>query len=79
MSRRRAITGSEDLIGRLLTNSMVGLVLLFLTNLFLSDDIPINLVTLFICAIDVVGGLDPHPDPPPSRGSILGSRADEYT
>lgn len=56
MSRRRAITGSEDLIGRLLTNSMVGLVLLFLTNLFLSDDIPINLVTRFICAIGVVGG-----------------------
>jgi predicted acyl esterase len=25
------------------------------------------------------GGLDPHPDLPPSWGSILGSRADEYT
>jgi hypothetical protein len=56
MSRRRAITGSENLIGRLITNSIVGLVLLFLTNLFLLDDIPINLVTLIICAIGGVGG-----------------------
>ena len=56
MSRRREITGSENLIGRLITNSIVGLVLLFLTNLFLSDEIPINLVTLIICAIGGVGG-----------------------
>ena len=42
--------------GRLITNSIVGLVLLFLTNLLLSDDIPINLVTLIICPIGGVGG-----------------------
>ena len=39
------------LIGRLIVNAILGLVLLFLTNLFLSDEIPLNLLTAVICAI----------------------------
>ena len=40
----------------LIGNSIVGLILLFLTNLFLADDIPINILTVLICAIlGVVG------------------------
>jgi pro-sigmaK processing inhibitor BofA len=40
----------------LLANTIVGLILLFLTNLFLADDIPINILTVVICAIlGVVG------------------------
>ncbi len=35
----------------LIGNTMVGLVLLFLTNLFLADDLPINITTVIICAI----------------------------
>jgi len=31
-------------------------ILLFLTNLFLEDDIPINLITILICAIGGVVG-----------------------
>ena len=44
------------LIGRLIANAIVGLILLFLTNLFLSDDLPINLLTVVICAIGGVAG-----------------------
>ena len=44
------------LIGRLIANTLVGLVLLFLTNLFLSDEVPINLLTVVICAIGGVVG-----------------------
>jgi hypothetical protein len=44
------------LIGRLITNTIVGLVLLFLTNLFLSDEVPLNLLTIVICAIGGVVG-----------------------
>jgi hypothetical protein len=40
----------------LAVNAIVGLILLFLTNLFLEDDIPINLLTLLICAIGGVVG-----------------------
>ena len=39
------------LIGRLIANTIVGLVLLFVTNLFLSDEVPLNLLTIIICAI----------------------------
>jgi len=40
----------------LIGNTIVGLILLFLTNLFLADDIPINILTVLICAIlGVVG------------------------
>ena len=51
MSRRRPITGPENLISRPPTNSMVGPVLRFSTNHFSADDIPINLLILIVCAI----------------------------
>ncbi len=35
----------------LIANTIVGLILLFLTNLVLADDIPINVITVIICAI----------------------------
>ena len=44
------------LIGRLIANTIVGLILLFLTNLFLSDEVPVNLLTIVICAIGGVVG-----------------------
>jgi hypothetical protein len=44
------------LVVGLAVNAIVGLILLFLTNLFLEDDIPINLLTLLICAIGGVVG-----------------------
>jgi pro-sigmaK processing inhibitor BofA len=44
------------LIGRLIANAIIGLILLFLTNLFLSDDLPVNLLTVVICAIGGVAG-----------------------
>jgi hypothetical protein len=44
------------LIGRLIVNAIVGLVLLFLTNLFLSDEVPLNLLTVVICTIGGVVG-----------------------
>jgi hypothetical protein len=44
------------LIGRLIANAIVGLILLFRTNLFLSDDLPVNLLTVVICAIGGVVG-----------------------
>jgi uncharacterized membrane protein YhaH (DUF805 family) len=40
----------------LITNTILGVVLLFLTNLVLADDIPINLLTVIICAIGGVIG-----------------------
>jgi hypothetical protein len=51
VGRRHPITGPEIPISGPPTNSIVELVLLFSTNLFLGDDIPINLLTLIICAI----------------------------
>jgi hypothetical protein len=50
------MTQSMGLIGRLIANTIVGLFLLFLTNLFLSDEVPLNLLTLVICAIGGVVG-----------------------
>jgi SigmaK-factor processing regulatory protein BofA len=44
------------LLGRLIANAVVGLILLFLTNLFLRDDLPVNLLTVLICAIGGVAG-----------------------
>ena len=35
-------------------NAVVGVLLLFLTNLFLSPPIPINIITVLICAIQQV-------------------------
>jgi hypothetical protein len=43
-------------LGQLVVNGIVGLVLLFLTNLVLADDIPVNLLTILICAIGGVLG-----------------------
>jgi len=40
----------------LIGNAILGVILLFLTNLFLADDLPINVITVVICAIlGVVG------------------------
>ena len=44
------------LLGRLIANAIIGLILLFLTNLFLTDEVPINLITVIICAIGGVLG-----------------------
>ncbi len=35
----------------LVINAILGVILLFLTNLVLADDIPINIITVVICAI----------------------------
>ena len=40
----------------LIVNGIVGVVILFVTNLFLADDLPINLLTLIICALGGVAG-----------------------
>lgn len=40
----------------LIINAILGVVLLFLTNLVLADDIPINIITVIICAIGGVIG-----------------------
>jgi hypothetical protein len=44
------------LIRRLIANTIVGLILLFVTNLFLSEEVPLNLLTIVICAIGRVAG-----------------------
>jgi hypothetical protein len=44
------------LLWALLINAIVGLVLIFLTNLFLSQPIPINIITILISAIGGVVG-----------------------
>ena len=49
LSRSRTVWG-------LIVNGIIGVILLFLTNLFLEDDIPINLITILICAIGGVVG-----------------------
>ncbi len=40
----------------LIINAILGVILLFLTNLVLADDIPINVITVLICAIGGVIG-----------------------
>ena len=40
----------------LIINAILGVVLLFLTNLVLADEIPINLLSVIICAIGGVIG-----------------------
>jgi hypothetical protein len=47
---------SGRLLGRLIVNGIIGIVLLFLTNLVLADHIPINVLTILICAIGGVVG-----------------------
>jgi len=40
----------------LVGNAILGAILIFLPNLFLADDVPINIITVVICAIlGVVG------------------------
>jgi len=46
---------AAGLVG-LAINAVVGVLLLFLTNLFLSPPIPINLITVLICVIGGVVG-----------------------
>lgn len=50
------LTRGGRFLGRLIINGIIGLVLLFLTNLVLADDIPINLLTILVCAIGGVLG-----------------------
>jgi hypothetical protein len=50
------LTRGGRFLGRLIINGIVGLVLLYLANLVLADDIPINLLTILICAIGGVAG-----------------------
>ena len=40
----------------LIVNGIVGVVLIFLTNIFLADDLPINLLTILISVIGGVAG-----------------------
>jgi hypothetical protein len=44
------------LLWALVINTIMGLVLIFLTNLFLEDNIPINILTILISAIGGVVG-----------------------
>jgi hypothetical protein len=50
------LTRGGRYLGHLIVNGIVGVVLLLLTNLVLADDIPINLLTILICAIGGVLG-----------------------
>jgi hypothetical protein len=50
------LTRGGRYLGQLIVNGIVGVVLLLLTNLVLADDIPINLLTVLICAIGGVVG-----------------------
>src|SRR5215208_6337563 len=52
-------------------NAVVGVLLLFLTNLFLSPPIPINLITVLIC---VIGGVVDHRGALSAADSLLCSR-----
>ena len=48
--------GRSGSLSGLIVNGIVGVVLLFVTNLFLADDLPINLLTIIICALGGVVG-----------------------
>jgi hypothetical protein len=50
------ISSGISFVWALLTNAIIGLILIFLTNLFLSPPIPINLLTILISAIGGVIG-----------------------
>ena len=45
------LTRGGRFLGRLIVNGIVGLILLFVTNLFLPEEIPIDVLTVLICAI----------------------------
>ena len=49
------LRGGQSLLG-LIINGLLGVVLLFLTNLFITPPIPINVITVLICAIGGVLG-----------------------
>ena len=50
------LTRGGRYLGQLIVNGIIGVILLFLTNLVLAEDIPINLLTVLICAIGGVVG-----------------------
>ena len=50
------VWGGGRSLGGLLVNAILGIVLLFLTNLFLTPPIPINILTVLVCAIGGVLG-----------------------
>jgi hypothetical protein len=50
------LLGRGGSLSGLVVNGIVGVVLLFLTNLFLADDLPINLLTIIVCALGGVVG-----------------------
>jgi hypothetical protein len=50
------LTRGGRYLGQLIVNGIVGVVLLFITNLVIADDIPINVLTVLICAIGGVVG-----------------------
>ncbi|MCA1715398.1 MAG: pro-sigmaK processing inhibitor BofA family protein [Actinobacteria bacterium] len=50
------LLGRQGSLSGLVINGIVGVVLLFLTNLLLADDLPINLLTIIICALGGVVG-----------------------
>lgn len=50
------VARTTALVVGLAVNAIVGLIILFVTNLFLEDNIPINLLTILICAIGGVVG-----------------------
>jgi hypothetical protein len=50
------VARTTALLVGLAVNAIAGLIALFLTNLFLEDNIPINLLTILICAIGGVVG-----------------------
>ena len=50
------VARTTALVVGLAVNALVGLIALFLTNLFLEENIPINLLNILICAIGGVVG-----------------------
>ncbi len=50
------LTRGARYLGHLIVNGIVGVVLLLLTNLVLADDIPLNLLTILICALGGIVG-----------------------
>jgi hypothetical protein len=51
-----ALTRGETSLTGLIVNGILGVILIFLTNLVLSPPIPINIFTVLICAIGGVVG-----------------------
>jgi hypothetical protein len=68
------LTRGGRYLGHLIVNGIVGVVLLLLTNLVLADDIPINLLTILICAIGGLFCMANHPCTPSVGRSFLRPR-----